>query len=127
MLLGRTPPVDGPLLDAGVTKAKGQMRRFCLGTNQLSFPPGSVSISGATTPLPDELDAELGFGFECYARQPTGLAKEMARMDQAEETFSIRIKGLMGVEDDQGEERFEARRHPTPPGAAACPGDRPRC
>lgn len=116
LLLGKKPPLDRPLLDAQVTGSdtvqtaiyKDKMRWFWQDTDRVGFALGNFSMTGATTPLPDRLDPDVGMPFDYFEREPNGFAKEMARVEQ-EGSLPIWVDGLMVVWDADGNERLVSR------------------
>ncbi|WP_047813025.1 hypothetical protein [Rhodopirellula islandica] len=116
VLLGKTPPWQVPLVNAQVTGCdsvqtviyRDRMRWFWQDTNQVKFPLGSFSMTGATSPLPHELNADIGVPLEYFVREPNGFAKEMARVEQ-DAKHPIWVDGLMVVRDEQQQERLVAR------------------
>lgn len=116
MLLGKTPTLDVPLVNGNVAGSdsvqtvvyKGKLRWFWQDTNQIKFALGNYSMTGATSPLPSELNANIGIPFTYFLRQPGGFVRSMARVEQ-EANHPIWVDGLMVVRDSDQQERLVAR------------------
>lgn len=116
MLLGKTPPLDVPLINGQVAGSdsvqtviyNGKMRWFWQDTNQVKFALGNYSMTGATSPLPLELNASIGIPFTYFLRQPGGFVRPMARVEQ-DGNHPIWVDGLMVVRDGNQRERLVAR------------------
>lgn len=116
MLIGKAPPLGAPLVRGQVAGSDsvqtviyhGKMRWFWQDTNQIKFALGNFSMTGATSPLPVEIDANVGIPMNYFLREPGGFVKSMARVEQ-EGSHPIWVDGLMVVQDDQQRDRLVAR------------------
>ncbi|WDQ15171.1 hypothetical protein [Rhodopirellula sp. P2] len=116
VLLGKKPPLPVPLINAQVTGCdsvqtaiyRGRMRWFWQDTNQVEFALGSFRMTGATSPSPQNMNADNGIPLKYFVREPNGFAKELARVKQAT-SHPIWVDGMMVVRDEQGHERLVAR------------------
>jgi hypothetical protein len=112
ILLGRTPPIDVPLLNAQVTGQdsvlnaiyRGKLYWFYGDTMRASFILGNYSTTGATTPLPEKLDPSVGFELH-YFTADSGFVRPMAPMKGEGVVW---LSGLVVLPDDTGRERMMA-------------------
>ena len=117
VLLGKKAPIPEPTINGRVAGSdtvqtavyKGKMRWFWQDTDRLAFFLGNFSMTGATSPPPDKLDADKGIAFDYFTEKPGGFAKHMAEVDQGGASRPVWVDGLMVVKDDAGRERLLAR------------------
>ena len=117
VLLGKSAPIPNPVINALVAGSdtvqtavyKGKMRWFWQDTDRLSFFLGNFSMTGATSPLPEKLDADKGIAFDYFTEKPGGFAKKMAEVDQGGASRPVWVDGLMVVKDAAGRERLLSR------------------
>ena len=116
VLLGKRPPIEHPLVNGLVMGSdtvqtavyRGKMRWFWQDTDRLSFFLGNFHMTGATSPLPGKLDADVGINFDYFTEKPGGFVKEMAKIE-IEGSHPVWIDGLMVVPDAAGKDRLVAR------------------
>ena len=117
VLLGKPAPIPNPVINANVAGSdtvqtavyRGKMRWFWQDTDRLAFFLGNFSMTGATSALPEELDADKGIAFDYFTEKDGGFAKRMAEVDQGGASRPVWVDGLMVVKDDAGRERLLAR------------------
>ena len=113
VLLGKTPPIREPLLNALVTGQdsvqtaiyRNRMLWFWQDTDRLGFALGCFSMTGATSALPGELDPERGIDFTYFVNKPNEFARAMAQVGGQ----PAWIDGLTVVKDSAGAEKLLAR------------------
>jgi hypothetical protein len=113
VLLGKTPPIREPLLDARVTGQdtvqtaiyRDRMLWLWQDTDRVGFTLGCFSMTGATSDLPGKLDPEHGIDFTYFVNKPGEFARAMARVGGQ----PAWIDGLTVVKDSAGEEKLLAR------------------
>ena len=116
-LLGKSAPIPNPVINGLVTGSdtvqtavyKGKMWWLWQDTDRLSFFLGNFSMTGATSPPPNKLDADKGIAFDYFTEKPSGFAKHMAEVDQGGASRPVWVDGLMVVKDAAGRERLLAR------------------
>jgi hypothetical protein len=114
LLLGETPPIRAPALNARVVGSDsvasavfgGKVHWFWGDTNRPDSPLGNFHVPGATSERPGEggLDPEVGVDLKYYLNGQ-GFAKETARMPGQGPTW---ISGLTVLRDRAGGERMFA-------------------
>ncbi|HWA98850.1 MAG TPA: hypothetical protein VG713_10180 [Pirellulales bacterium] len=114
VLLGRSPPIAAPLLNAEVLGQDSVMAAvyrdkvywFWGDTNRASYPLGHFRTSGATSKLPEHggLDPSIGIDFT-YFTDATGFARGMCPFDGPGPVW---IDGVVTVDDQTGRERLIA-------------------
>lgn len=114
VLLGETPPIKEPLLNARVTGSDsvqmeeyaGRWFWFWGDTNWPRYPLGSFHVPGATSRLPGEggLKPAVGIDLE-YFTDENGFASRTAKMGDSGFTW---LSGLMSFNDAAGSERMFA-------------------
>jgi hypothetical protein len=112
VLLGRKPPIAGPLLNAQVTGQdgilnavyRGKLYWFYGDTGRLSYVLGNFAMTGATTPLPDRLNPSVGFDLK-YFTGKDGFARPMAPIKGEGVVW---LSGLVVLPDASGRERMLA-------------------
>ncbi|WP_422930841.1 hypothetical protein [Singulisphaera sp. PoT] len=112
VLLGRKTPIASPLLNAQVTGQdsvlaavyQGRTYWFYGDTNRLSYSLGNFATSGATTPLPEKIDPEVGFDLSYFVGKD-GFSRPMAPMKGEGVVW---LSGLVVVPDGSGRERMLA-------------------
>ena len=113
VLLGKTPPIREPLLNAQVTGQdtvqtaiyRNRMLWLWQDTDRVGFTLGCFSMTGATSPLPDNLDPQRGIDFTYFVNKPGEFARAMAQVGGQ----PAWIDGLTVVKDPAGEEKLLAR------------------
>jgi len=118
VLLGRTPPIAEPLLNAQVTGQdsvqnaiyRGKLYWFYGDTNRLSYALGNFKMSGATSELPEKIDPSIGLNLGYFVGDD-GFSRPMAAIDGEGVVW---LFGITVVPDDSGRERmvsyFQRRR-----------------
>ncbi len=112
VLLGRTPPVDKPLLNAQVTGQdgvlnaayRGKLYWFYGDTNRLGYALGNFAMSGATSDAPEKIDPSRGFSLKYFVGQD-GFARGMARLPGEGVVW---LFGVVVMPDESGRERMLA-------------------
>lgn len=112
ILLGRTPPIPEPLLNAGVTGQDGILTAVYRGklywlygdTSRLSYGLGNFAMTGATTPPPEELDPARGFVLNYFTNQD-GFVRPMAPRPGGGVVW---LSGLVVLPDSSGQPRMLA-------------------
>jgi hypothetical protein len=112
VLLGRRPPVAGPVLNAEVTGEDGTLNALYRGklywfygdTNRLSYILGNFSMTGATTAPPDAIDPSVGFELH-YFTDKDGFARAMAPLGGEGVVW---LYGVQVLPDPQGRDRMLA-------------------
>ncbi len=112
--LGRRPPTEHPLLNAGVLGSdsvltavfQGKIRWFWGDTNRLNYPLGNFHTPGAVSMLPDRggLDPSVGVNLD-YLADPDGFAAATARLPGDGPTW---LFGLVALRDRAGAEHLYA-------------------
>lgn len=115
VLLGRTAPIEQPLLNGRVlgqdsiltTIYQGKLYWFWGDTNRESYPLGQFHMSGATSLLPKDggLSPSVGVNLN-YFVDKDGFSRGMAPM---KEPGPVWLDGIMTVKDEAGSERMVAR------------------
>lgn len=117
VLLGKETPLKEPLLNAKVAGQdtvqtavyRGKYLWFWQDTDQIAFPLGCFSMTGATASgLPATIDPERGIDFQYFIEKPGDFARAMAHVPR-EGTNPIWIDGLVVTKDDKGQERMIGR------------------
>ena len=116
VLLGKPTPIKEPLLNARTTGMdtvqvaiyRGKMRWMWQDTDRIGFELGNFAMTGATTPLPDKLDADRGLDFTFFAEKPGEFVKSMAVLPRKGNN-PIWVDGLTVVKDEHGRERMIGR------------------
>jgi hypothetical protein len=112
VLLGRRPPVVQPLLNAEVTGQDGVLNAVYRGklywfygdTSRLSYALGNFSMTGATTPLPGQIDPSAGFDLK-YSVGKDGFVRPMVPIKGPGVVW---LFGLVVLPDESGRERMLA-------------------
>lgn len=112
VLLGVTPPIAEPLLNAEVTGQDGVLNAIYHGklywfygdTLKLSYALGNFSMSGATTELPEKIDPSVGFNLR-YFTGKDGFVRAMAPIPGE---GVIWLYGVVVIPDSSGRERMLA-------------------
>ena len=116
VLLGKPTPMKEPLLNGRTTGMdtvqcaiyRGKMRWMWQDTDRVGFELGNFRMTGATTPLPDKLNADRGLDFTFFVERPSEFVKSMAVVPR-EGNNPVWVDGLTVVKDDKGQERMIAR------------------
>lgn len=115
-LLGKTPPIEDPLLNGKVMgqdsvqtiKYKGKLYWFWGDTDRVAYPLGNFRVTGATSKLPGQggLDPDVGVDLD-YFTQEDGFVKSLVPPlpDGANIAW---VFGLMTAKDSTGRERLLA-------------------
>ncbi|MGO4109818.1 discoidin domain-containing protein [Paenibacillus sp. YAF4_2] len=116
ILLGKTPPIEEPLLNGKVMgqdsvqtiKYKGKLYWFWGDTDRVAYPLGNFRVTGATSKLPGQggLDPDVGVDLD-YFTQEDGFVKSLvpSLSDGANIAW---VFGLMTAKDASGKERLLA-------------------
>jgi hypothetical protein len=113
VLLGKTPPIQHPLLDGKVMGSdtvetavyRGKMYWFWGDTDCPNFPLGLYSTSGATSLLPAKLDLDRGIDYTYFVNPKSGFARAMIKVDSTE-SQPIWVDGMMVVPDQSNQEHM---------------------
>ena len=116
VLLGKTPPVAEPLLNARVTGQDtvqtavyhGKMLWLWQDTDRLGFSLGNFSMTGATSDPPARLDPDRGIDFTYFVDKPGEFVRPMADVP-GDGPRPVWVDGLTVVPDAAGQERLVAR------------------
>lgn len=120
LLLGKTVPIDKPVLNAQVAGSdtiqcanfQGRLLWLWQDTDRMSFPLGNFSMTGAVTELPVHLNPDSGLNFKYFTEngQPNTFARAMVKVQLKKSgTFPVWVDGLTVVPDQSGKERLVAR------------------
>lgn len=112
VLLGRTPPIAEPLLNAEVTGQdsvlnalyNGKLYWFWGDTSRLAYGLGNFATSGATSDSPGKIDPNVGIDLR-YFTGPDGFSRKMAPLPGEGVVW---ISGLVVLPDDSGRDRMLA-------------------
>ncbi|MBN1489039.1 MAG: hypothetical protein JXA69_03910 [Phycisphaerae bacterium] len=112
VLLGRTPPITEPLLNAQVTGQDGVLNAIYRGklywfygdTCRVSYGLGNFAMTGATSELPDKMDPSVGVNLKYFTAED-GFVKRMAPL---EGEGVVWLYGLVVLRDPTGRERMLA-------------------
>lgn len=128
VLLGLPTPIKAPMLNAQVAgsdtiqcaKYQGKLLWMWQDTEQIAWPLGNFNMTGATTALPEDIDAERGVDFKYLTtgpnNDPGNFVRALAKVPlDVPGSFPIWVDGLTVVPDEKGRERLVARYYASGP------------